>query len=133
MLKRIATATKGQPYFPKRGADLPAIYIKETRLVSQSFVHQEPFQPLLVRAGPTAGLPDRVPRLGGFVRTTPKSSHVKVEVLMNTPQLAGQTFPLLAYWQYGLGRAVAFTSDAGRPRLWCKEWAESPLYGKFWE
>jgi hypothetical protein len=28
---------------------------------------------------------------------------------------------------------VAFTSDAGRPKLWCANWAEAPLYGKFWE
>ncbi len=53
---------------------LPAIYIKETRLVSQSFIQRKEFLPqLLLRSGPTARLPDLLP-LGGFVRTTPKPS-----------------------------------------------------------
>ena len=30
-------------------------------------------------------------------------------------KFADQDFPLLAYWHYGLGKAVAFTSDAGNP------------------
>ena len=38
-------------------------------------------------------------------------------------------FPVLAYWQPGAGRAVAFTSDA---RNWAREWARSPLFSRFW-
>ena len=45
-------------------------------------------------------------------------------------------FPLLAYWHYGLGKGVAFTSDArsSEDRLfWDRDWARSEMYGKFWE
>src|SRR4029077_2759659 len=47
-----------------------------------------------------------------------------------------QRFPVLAYWQYGLGKAVAFTSDAktaGGKLGWDREWAGSDMYLKFWE
>src|SRR5262249_27252157 len=45
-------------------------------------------------------------------------------------------FPILAAWQYGLGKSVAFTSDArSKPgeRFWDRDWADSDIYQKFWE
>ena len=38
--------------------------------------------------------------------------------------------PLLASWQYGLGKSVAFTSDA--KARWASDWLEWPGFGKFW-
>src|SRR5690606_2609236 len=38
--------------------------------------------------------------------------------------------PLLAVWQYGLGRAVAWTSDAsGR---WASDWVRWEMFPRFW-
>ncbi|HEY7311088.1 MAG TPA: VWA domain-containing protein [Gemmataceae bacterium] len=134
----IAKATGGRAYSVKDPRQLPAIYIKESRLVSQSFVHERRFTPIvLFRSGPTDRLPEQVPQLRGFVRTTPKASPL-VEVSMQTPRFAEQDFPLLAYWHYGLGKAVAFTSDAGDPKFWSRDWTQAGggqggLYGKFWE
>ena len=48
VLRKIAKATGGRPYSVKNPNQLPAIYIKETRLVSQSFVHDKPFRPVVV-------------------------------------------------------------------------------------
>jgi hypothetical protein len=134
----IAKATGGRSYSVKDPRQLPAIYIKESRLVSQSFVHEKRFAPIVrFRRGPTEGLPEPVPELRGFVRTTPKGSPL-VEIPMLTPRFADQEFPLLAYWHYGLGKAVAFTSDAGDPKFWSRAWTQGGgglggLYGKFWE
>jgi hypothetical protein len=135
----IAKATKGRYYGPntKPGTSdprqLPAIYIKETRMVSQSFLHQQRFTPLVsFRSGPTDKLPDPLPPLHGFVRTTPKPSPL-VEVPIRTPRFADMEFPLLAYWHYGLGKAVAFTSDAGNPQFWSRDWVEGGLFARFWE
>jgi hypothetical protein len=134
----IAQATGGRAYSVKDPRQLPAIYIKESRLVSQSFLHEKPFTPIVrFRSGPTDRLPEQVPQLRGFVRTTPKGSPL-VEVPMQTPPFADQEFPLLAYWHYGLGKAVAFTSDAGDPRFWSRDWTQAgggqgALYAKFWE
>jgi hypothetical protein len=38
--------------------------------------------------------------------------------------------PLLAWWRYGLGMSVAFTSDA--KSRWAAEWLSWPGYTKFW-
>src|SRR5207244_3614475 len=79
---------------------LPAIYIKESRIVSQSFVQEKPFEPLIrFRDGPTDKLPEHVPLLNGFVRTTPKNSPL-VQIPIMSPKFTDQDFPILAYWHY---------------------------------
>jgi uncharacterized membrane protein len=127
----IARATGGRSYSVKNPNQLPAIYIKETRLVSQSFVHEQRFPPIVALRTPVTDKLDP-PHLGGFVRTTAKASPL-VEVSIRTPKLADQDFPVLATWHYGLGKSAAFTSDAGQPRFWSKEWVAGKVYGKFWE
>ena len=87
------------------------------------------------RSGPTERLPEPLPPLDGFVRTTPKPSPL-VEMPILTPKFADQEFPLLAYWHYGLGKAVAFTSDAGEPARSLAGEAtgrQGGIYAKFWE
>jgi uncharacterized membrane protein len=116
---------------------LPQIYIKETRVVSRSFVSETRFQPQLeFKSGPTDGLPDSLNPLYGYVRTTPKQSQLVEMPIVGPPQLDGDKMPILAYWHYGLGKSVAFTSDArsrpGRP-AWDRDWAGSDMYSKFWE
>src|SRR5260221_99323 len=63
------------------------------------------------------------PTLLGYVATTPKAR-------AETPLWTDKGDPLLAHWQYGLGRAVAFTSDA-KPR-WAKIWLNWEKYRQFW-
>src|SRR5204863_463934 len=47
------------------------------------------------------------------------------------PITAGtQNDPILAYWQTGLGKSVAFTGDAHN--RWSAEWVGSPIFQKFW-
>jgi uncharacterized membrane protein len=136
-LADISSQTGGKFYNPRDPSRLPAIYIKETRLVSRSFVDRKPFQPrLLSHGGPTEKLPDQLNRLYGYVRTTPKQSPL-VEVPIVGPPQPDKDFPILAFWQYGLGKSVAFTSDArslppDKP-FWDRDWASSDMYGKFWE
>jgi len=133
----IAKMTGGRTYSVKNPNQLPAIYIKESRMVSQSFVHERVFSPLVrFRSGPTDRLPEPPP-LRGYVRTTPKANAL-VEIPIMTPHFNEQEFPILAYWHYGLGKSVAFTSDAGDPRFWSRGWAEGAdgkeaIYAKFWE
>jgi len=135
-MAQIARATGGRYHKVTNPKLLPAIYIKETRLVSQSFVYEKKFQPRAtpLPGGPTEGL-GGVPPLYGFVRTTPKQSPL-VGIPIESPEFNGQVFPILAYWQYGLGKSVAFTSDArSQPgkRFWDRDWADSDMYVKFWE
>jgi hypothetical protein len=137
LVARLISGPKFRSYHVKDPNKLPGIYIQESRLVSQSFVHDKPFGPRLVpgTGGPTEGIRD-LPLLYGFVRTTRRPSAL-VEVPIQTPKLGDYEFPVLAYWQYGLGKSIAFTSDARtvpqRPPGWDKDWANSDMYAKFWE
>jgi uncharacterized membrane protein len=135
-LSNIAKATGGRYYNVKSPAALPSIYTKEARIVSQSFLYEKRFQPrLLWRGGPTEKLPEALGPLYGFVRTTAKSSPL-VQMPILGPPTGDQEFPILAYWNYGLGKSVAFTSDARstlRRPGWDRDWAQSDMYLKFWE
>src|SRR5262245_4863600 len=111
--------------------------MRESRRVSQSFLYTQQFNPkLLLRSGATDKLDDPLPDLHGFVRTTLKPSAL-AEMHIEGPRTFDQRFPILATWQYGLGRSAAFTSDArtqpGRQEGWDKKWAGSEIYLKFWE
>ncbi len=61
--------------------------------------------------------------------TSPKENEL-VEIPIVSPLPAGQLNPVLAHWTYGLGRSVAFTSDAGR--RWAKAWPDWASYAAFW-
>ena len=136
-MKLIADGTKGSFYNVSDPSKLPAIYVKEARRVSQSFLHTDPFDPKLrLRGGPTVRLPDKLPPLHGFVRTTLKNDEFS-EMAIEGPATKEIRFPVLAYRQYRAGRTVAFTSDArtqpGGVLGWDREWVGSDLYQKFWE
>ncbi len=136
-LKEIADGTKGNFYSVSDPTKLPSIYVKEARRVSQSFLDVRPFVPTLrLRSGPTAKLPDALPPLHGFVRTTLRPDAF-VEMPIEGPPQRDIRFPVLAYRQYRAGRTVAFTSDArsqpGGVLGWDREWVGSDLYQKFWE
>jgi len=133
----IARRTKGRSYSVKKPDELPGIYIKEARLVSQAFVYEKPFRPVVdYRSGPLAkidaGLLDAIAPLRGFVRTTRKD-RATVEVPVVTPKINEQEFPLVAWWPFGIGKSVAFTSDAGLPKFWSRDWYQAKLYSQFWE
>ena len=104
---------------------MPQIFAKETVTASKSAINEQPFSPTVVR--PTQVLSeirlDEAPFLLGYVVTRPKPT---AEVILATE--AGD--PLLAWWRYGLGMSVAFTSDA--KSRWAAEWLSWPQFGQFW-
>jgi uncharacterized membrane protein/Mg-chelatase subunit ChlD len=134
-MKEVADATGGRFHNVTNPKELPSIYIQETRVVSQSFTVTKKFTPTLhFQHGPTKGLDQDLKPLYGYVRTTPKQSSL-VETSIDTTS-GDQRFPILAYWQYGLGKAIAFTSDARSVEdklFWDRDWANSDMYAKFWE
>jgi uncharacterized membrane protein len=136
-MKKLALDTGGRSYHITKASELRAIYIKESRIVTQSFIHEGRFVPALRHAdGPASGLAAPLPPLHGFVRTSKKPSALS-SMPVEAPAVGDQEFPILAYWHYGLGKAVAFTSDARTQKAgvqgWDREWASSDIYLKFWE
>lgn len=131
-LANIARGTGGRYYNVKSSKALPAIYTKESRLVSQAFIYKQAFRPKIEPgAGPPADkLPANLERLYGFVRTTPKVNPLVSNPILG-PSMGDQEFPVLSYWQYGLGKSIAYTSDARK--AWDRDWAAAAYYDKFWE
>jgi uncharacterized membrane protein len=116
---------KGRFYNVTSPNDLPQIFIKETAVILKSAIYEEPFKPQLRASselirGIGAG---EYPMLLGYVATSPKAR-------AETPLYTDKGDPLLAHWQYGLGRAVAFTSDA--KAKWARQWMGWEKYRQFW-
>ncbi|MEI7733417.1 MAG: glutamine amidotransferase [Verrucomicrobiota bacterium] len=104
---------------------LPEIFIKESAVILKSAIYEEPFTPKQVsHSEALSGIAaSAYPRLLGYVCTTPKP---RAEI----PLVSDKGDPILAHWQYGLGRAVAFTSDA--KARWAKDWLGWNQYRQFW-
>jgi uncharacterized membrane protein len=121
----MAQEGKGRFYNVSSPNDLPQIFIKETAVILKSAIYEDPFKPQLrSQTEPLRGISSAdYPTLLGNVATTPKPR-------AETPLVTDKGDPLLAHWQYGLGRAVAFTSDA--KAKWGKIWLNWDKYRQFW-
>jgi uncharacterized membrane protein len=121
----IADQGRGRFYNVTSPSMLPQIFIKETAVILKSAIYEEPFKPQVKAASElTRGLGGGdFPQLLGYVATSMKPR-------AETPWFTDKGDPLLAHWQYGLGRAVAFTSDARAK--WAKNWLGWERYQQFW-
>jgi Mg-chelatase subunit ChlD len=132
-LEEMARLGGGRFHLTTEAANLPQIFTQETTSIQRSYLVEERFFPslggspfarrhpifqALERAGATT-----VPPLFGYVATSGKAS---AQVILETPM--GD--PLLAVWEYGLGRAVAWTSDAGG--RWAGQWVVWDGFPLFW-
>ncbi len=106
--------------------EIPTIFASETVLASRAYIiEDEAFVPALSANSPIINGITSAPSLLGYVATTPRQT---AQVILRTPNSFAD--PILASWQYGLGRAVAFTSDAGA--RWAGEWATWGDFARFW-
>jgi len=124
LMARLAVFGKGRFYHTDDPRNVPRIFTSETIAIARDLVVEGDIRPRRAYAGEViAGFgADAFPVLGGYQRTFAKPA---AQVL-----LAGRgEDPLLVSWRYGLGKAVAFTSDlSGR---WGRRWVEWPGFGRF--
>ena len=115
----------GRFYDVRSPDQLPQIFIKEAAVILKSAIYEEPFKPQQVSSSELVrGIgANEYPQLRGYVATSQKPR-------AETPLLTDKGDPLLAHWQFGLGRAVAFTSDARAK--WAQDWLGWPKYRQFW-
>ncbi|WP_165251060.1 glutamine amidotransferase [Paludisphaera soli] len=132
-MQNIARRTKGRFYNVTNPRALPQIYQKEARTISRPliFEREAPWLPAMQSpvTEPVMGLEGELPGISGLVLTSLKENEL-VEAPILSPLPTGQVNPILAHWTYGLGRSVAFTSDAGR--RWARSWPEWEGYAAFW-
>ncbi len=125
----IADSTGGRAYATNDFSQLPQIFIKESRIVQRSLINENPFTPRLADGLSTLveGLGgEALPALGGYVLSTPKPL---AQIPLVRPTDEGSD-PILAHWQVGLGKSVAFTS--GMWTRWGSDWSEWPKFSKLW-
>jgi hypothetical protein len=119
-MQSIATWGGGRFYQSSSVSDVPQIFLKETNEALKPWIVEGTIPARLsslIEALPGVSV-DALPPLTGYVATTPRAA---ADVVLKSPQ--GD--PLLATWQYGLGRVMAWTSDAqGR---WTADLLRSPI------
>ena len=107
IMQDIARWGGGHYYQSDNVANIPQIFLKETKQIARTGLVEEHFTPEYISSSPIiAGLPGAP--LDGYVATTPKPQGNQVLVHVTGHGLD----PILSQWQYGLGRVVAWTSDA---------------------
>ena len=121
-MRFLAEEGNGRSYEALQGRDLPEIFIQETVLAGGEWLVEEPFVPVLLHPDAVA-LAGDTPGFGGYIASTAKPL---AEVLLGTHR----DHPLLARWQYGLGRAVAFTSDTYG--MWSMDFLAHPGFASLW-
>jgi hypothetical protein len=125
LLRRLADQGNGRYYFTDDPRNIPKLVTHEAATASANRLVESEFKPRVLAPSPILRdfVGNALPSLNGYVVTTPKAG---AEVVM-----ASQTDdPILAQWQYGLGRAVAFLSSVDS--LWGKNWLQWPDVQRFW-
>ena len=119
----LASIGGGRYYFTVDPGSIPSIFTEETTLATRAYLVEESFYPALKSPSPILNGIKETPPLHGYVGTTAKPA---AQTILVSPQ--GD--PILAAWRYGLGKAIAFTSDGtGR---WGRDWAAWDRFPTFW-
>ena len=122
-LEQLAKQGGGRFYAATNPASIPDIFLKETQQVSGQQIVEEPFFPILTSSSPVLrGIDSGLPKLLGYNGTTAKPA-------AQTVLVTARDDPLLAQWQYGLGRSVAWTSDS--TGHWARNWVPWQGFSKF--
>ncbi|MCA9247637.1 MAG: VWA domain-containing protein [Planctomycetales bacterium] len=121
VMQEIARAANGQHFHANRSEDLPEILVRETQSAAAA-ADTISFRPFVLQSLPGLDL-ESLPPLQGCESTSPKPN---ANVLLVGPD--GD--PLLAWWRFGQGATVAFTSDAGE--RWSAPWTKSQGFSAFW-
>ena len=122
-LEDVAQAGNGQFHLAYDVSTIPAIFTAETLMATRSYIVEELFSPRLEAPHPITAPLVSVPPLRGYVASSAKPT-------ASVPLRGLYDDPILATWQYGLGRAVAFTSDASS--RWAADWVAWDGYADFW-
>jgi uncharacterized membrane protein len=124
LLSNLARIGGGRYYFTERSTQIPRIASKETAILTRNAVIEGTVAAVVGEPSPILrDLAGDVPPLLGYVATTRKDRAV-------TALETERGHPLLAHWQYGLGRVVVWTSDAQRG--WASAWSRWTDASSFW-
>lgn len=124
-LEKVAALANGKSYFLNEPAGLAQILLKDVMEHTGSTAVEKTLKPIVeknVEILDGVGI-DAAPALKGYIKFVAKPTS-------DTILKIDQKDPLLVRWQYGLGRAVVFTSDA--KSRWAADWVAWKGFDKLW-
>jgi Ca-activated chloride channel family protein len=124
-LEKIANLAGGKSYFLNEPAGLEQILLRDVMEHTGSTAIEKTLKAVVEKKTEVlegVGI-ESAPALKGYVRFIAKPTS-------DTILKIDQKEPLLVRWQYGLGRAVVFASDA--KSRWAADWVTWPGFDKFW-
>ncbi|MCB9845260.1 MAG: VWA domain-containing protein [Phycisphaeraceae bacterium] len=129
-MRLMAQATGGR-FHSVSNSDLDEvikIFIKEAQIIRRSLIWEgQPIPPRIIASGSDAMRQiSGVPPISGYVVTADREG-----LSLVTMRIGKENDPLLAQWQYGLGRVVCYTSDA--TSRWNAAWMSWPDMRRFWD
>jgi hypothetical protein len=121
----LARKTKGKSHFVEDPESIPQIINAEIRSLEDLAIQERPVRAVRARAVEfTDGIDfSKAPNLLGFVQAEAKEGS---ETILRVDEKK----PLLVRWRYGLGRVIAFMSDA--KSRWAEPWVRWQSFGTLW-
>ncbi|NJP07631.1 MAG: VWA domain-containing protein [Chloroflexaceae bacterium] len=125
LLDQLAQWGGGRYYYAEAADDIPRLTLRESEIARTDPSVEGTFQADLTDVHPLLRdfVPAELPSIDGYVATTVKDG---AEMVLESPD----DTPVLAAWQYGLGRAVAWTPSVTAP--WAENWSDWSEFGPFW-
>ncbi len=126
-LDRVANLSGGQSYFLNEPQGLEQILLKDVLQYTGSTAVEKPLKALVDRKAEVleGTAIETAPALRGYARFAAKPT---AETVLSINQ--EKKDPLYVRWQYGLGRAAVFSSDA--KSRWASDWLNWPGFDRFW-
>jgi Ca-activated chloride channel homolog len=124
-LEKVASSAEGKSYFLNEPEGLEQILLRDVQEHTGVTAVEKKIQPKVLKQAEIldgVGI-ESAPALHGYVRYQSRPA-------ADTILAADREDPLLVRWQYGLGRAVVFTSDA--KNRWAANWVTWPGFDKLW-
>jgi uncharacterized membrane protein len=123
-LEKVASSAEGKSYFLNDPSGLEQILLHDVQEHTGVTAVEKSITPKVVKHAEVldgVGI-ESAPALHGYVRYQAQPASDTI--------LEAERDPLLVRWQYGLGRAAVFTSDA--KNRWAANWVTWPGFDKLW-
>jgi Ca-activated chloride channel homolog len=124
-LEKVASLAQGKSYFLNDPSGLEKLLLKDVMEHTGTTAVEKTLRPVVAKDAQILdgiGM-DSAPALRGYVRYEAKPT---AETILTIDR----NEPLFSRWQYGLGRAAVFTSDA--KSRWAANWVSWNGFDKFW-
>lgn len=125
LMQKLADGGKGKYHYAPSPQDIPRLTLEETEQLAGKQIATGDFRAVQTAPSPILrGLdPGKLPTLGGYQITEVKPD---AQAILQS----GKGEPVLAQWQYGLGRVVAWTSDLSGELA--PNWKDAEAFAPFW-